>query len=67
MSVNLKFLIRVAWVAQSVERLTLDLGSGHDLMVCGFEARIEPWAGSTDPAWDSLSPLPRSRMYSVSK
>ena len=25
------------WVAQSVEHLTLGIGSGHDLMVCGIE------------------------------
>ena len=37
---NTKFLqqqepliFRGAWVAQSVKSLTLDLGSGHDLMV----------------------------------
>ena len=29
-----------AWVAQSVERLTLDFSSGHDLTVCGFEPHI---------------------------
>ena len=29
-----------AWVAHLVERTTLDLGSGHDLMVCGIEPSI---------------------------
>ena len=30
-----------AWVAQSVKRPTLDFGSGHDLMVCGFEPTLD--------------------------
>ena len=32
---NLKIymLLKGAWMAQSVKRLTLDFGSGHDLMV----------------------------------
>ena len=34
-----------------VKRLSLDLGSGHDLIVCG----IGPCADSTEPAWDSPS------------
>ena len=29
--------VRGTWVAQSVKHLTLDFGSGHDLVVCGFE------------------------------
>ena len=29
-----------AWVAQLVERLSLDLSSGHDLMVCGIKPHI---------------------------
>ena len=33
----------------------LDLGSGGDLTVCGFEPRIRFCADSTEPAWDSLS------------
>ena len=33
-----------AWVVQSVEHLTLDCSSGHDLAL-----------HSTEPAWDSLS------------
>ena len=32
-----KFLSQGAWVAQLVEHLTLDFGSGHDLMVHEFE------------------------------
>ena len=38
-----------AWVAELVKLLTLDFGSGHDLMVCEF------CADSTEPAWVSLS------------
>ena len=45
---------RGAWGAQSVKRLTLYFGSGHDLTVHGFEPRIGPRAGSAEPAWDSL-------------
>ena len=50
-------------MAQSVKRLTLDFGSGHDLMVCEFEPR----AGSVEPAWDSPSlPLSLSLPCSLS-
>ena len=42
-------------VAQSVKRLTLDLGSGHDLTVREFEPRVGLCADSAEPAWDSLS------------
>ena len=44
-------------MAQHVERPTLDLGSGRDLVVVG----LSPMSGSAlgvDPAWDSLSPSP---------
>ena len=34
---------RGAWVAQSVEHRTLDLGSGHDLAVRELEPRVHPW------------------------
>ena len=37
-----------AWVAQSVKRLTLDFGSGHDLMVCGFKPSIKLCADSME-------------------
>ena len=30
------------WVAQLVQRLTLDFGSGHDLMVC--EIKPQAWS-----------------------
>ena len=39
-------------MAQSVKRLTLDFGSGHDLAV----HELEPCADSTKPTWDSLTP-----------
>ena len=42
--------------AQSVERLTLDLGSGHDLMVGGIEPCVGLGADSVEPAWGSLPP-----------
>ena len=49
-------------MAQSVQRMTLDLDSDHDLMVCEIQPltglctdRVEPaWAGwqvSTEPGW----------------
>ena len=43
-------------MAQSVELLTLDFGSGHDLTSCELESRIQLCADSAEPAWDSLSP-----------
>ena len=51
--------------AQSNKRPTLDLGSGHDLLVCEHEPLIRLCADSAEPAWDSLSlplslPLPTS-------
>ena len=50
---------RCTWVAPLVEHRTLDLGSRHDLTVCGIEPRIRLCADSVEPAWDSLSlPLP---------
>ena len=46
-------------MAQSVEYPNLDLGSGHDLMVCEFEPCVGLCADSEGLAWDSLS-LPLS-------
>ena len=46
---------RGAWVAQSVERLALDFGSGHDLGVCELEPQVGLCGDSAEPAWDSLS------------
>ena len=56
-----------AWRAQSVERLTLDFGSGHNLMVPGIEPRTGLCADSMEPAWDSLClALSLSRSFSLS-
>ena len=49
-------LSRGAWVVQSVQRLTLDFGSGHDVTVRGIEPHIRLHTDSREPAWDSLSP-----------
>ena len=42
--------------AQSGGRLTLDLGSRHDLMVRGFGTCVRLCADSVEAAWDSLPP-----------
>ena len=42
-------------MAQSVERLTLAFGSGHDLTVRGIEPHVWLCTDGTGPAWDSLS------------
>ena len=44
-------------MAESIKHLTLHLGSGHDLTICGIEPRVYHCAGSAEPAWDCLSPL----------
>ena len=44
------------WVAQSGKRLTLDLGSDHDLTVHEFKPQVKLCAHSMEPTWDSLSP-----------
>ena len=41
---------RGAWVAQSVEHVTLDFSSGHDLMTPGFERHIGLHTDSVEPA-----------------
>ena len=51
-----KHTFQGAWEAQSVKRLTLGFGPGHDLTVHGFEARSRLCADGMEPAWDSLSP-----------
>ena len=38
-----------AWVAQLAKHLTLDFGSGHDLMVHGFEPCDALCADSSEP------------------
>ena len=48
---NLCITFRGAWVAQLVERPTLDFGSGHDLTVHGFEPHVGLCADSVEPAW----------------
>ena len=56
---------------QSLERLTLDFGLGHDLIVRGFEFHMGLHADSVEPAWNSLLlslsfslPVPCSKMFS---
>lgn len=43
-------------MAQLVKHLTLDLGSGQDLIFHEFEPRIGLRADSEEPAWDFRSP-----------
>ena len=45
---------RSTWVAQPVMYCTLDVGSGHDLMVPKIKPSITLHADSAEPAWDSL-------------
>ena len=45
-----------AWVARSVEHLTPDFSSGHDLTVSEFEPSVGLCADRAEPAWDSHSP-----------
>ena len=51
---NLGILIRKDFqgpcVAQLVKRPTLDLGLGHDLMVCGMELRVRFCIDGPEPA-----------------
>ena len=46
----------VAWVAQLVNHLTLNFGSGHDHMVHEMEAGVLLGTHGMEPAWGSLSP-----------
>ena len=53
-------------MTQSVNYLTLDFGSGHDLMV--REPHVRLCTDSTEPTWDFLSPslsLPLCRSCSL--
>ena len=43
-------------MAQWVKRLTLDFGSGQEIVVHEIEPQVRLSADSTEPAWDSLSP-----------
>ena len=45
-----------AWVALPVEHPTLDVGWGHDLVVCETEPRVKLYADSMEAAGDSLFP-----------
>ena len=42
-------------LVQWVEHPTLGFGSGHGLMVRGFEPHVGLRADGLEPAWDSLS------------
>ena len=55
------------WVAQSMKRQTLDFGSGHDLMVCGFESRSGSalTVGSLLGVLSPSLPLPVSHVLSL--
>ena len=46
-----------AWVAHQVKHPTLDLGSGHDLMVREIQPGAHLCTDSGEPAWDSFFPL----------
>ena len=50
--VHLENMPRSAWVAQSIELLNLDFGSGQALRLW----RSSPKSLSVEPSWDSLSP-----------
>ena len=52
----IKMIWRGTWGAQSVKCLTLDFGSGHDLLVCESETHVGFLADSGEPAWHSVSP-----------
>ena len=59
-------------LGHSVEGLTLDFGSGHDLAVRGIEPRVGLLTDSVEPMWDSLSPslsgpLPLARALFLSQ
>ena len=43
------------WVAQSIKCPTLELTSGHDLMVHEFKSHVGFCDDSVEPAWDFLS------------
>ena len=57
-----------AWVAQSVEDLTLGFGTDHDLTVHGIEPCVGLCTDGVGPAWDSLSlcHFPCSRILALS-
>ena len=51
-----KPFMRGTWVAQLVKHTNLDLGSDHDLTVCGFEPHVMLCTDGAEPPWDSVSP-----------
>ena len=53
------------WVAQSVERPTLDFGSGHVLTVQGIKPHVRLCNDRAEPPWDFLS-LPLSALPRLS-
>ena len=58
------------WVAQLVECLTLDFGSGHDLNVCEIEPCVRFYTENAEPGWDFLSaslPLTHTLSLIISK
>ena len=59
-------MIEGRWVAQLVKCLTLDFGSGYDLMVLEFELCVRLHADSVELIWDPLCPSPFCTL-SVSK
>ena len=44
-------------MAQLVKRLTLDLGSGHDLTVREFKPHVRLLTDGVESAWDSVFPI----------
>ena len=52
---ELRECFRGAWVALLVKYPTLDLGSGHDLVVREIQPHVGLCTDSTEPAWDSFS------------
>ena len=44
-------------MAQSVKRLTLNLGTGHDLMIRVFKPCIRLYTDGAELDWDSVSLL----------
>ena len=62
-------MLKGARVAQSVEHLALDFGSGRDLAVLGWSSASGSVL-SVEPPWDSLSPslaAPPLPTFSLSK
>ena len=45
-----------AWVAQLIERPTVDFSSGHDLTVREIELRVRLYADSVESLFEILSP-----------